>query len=94
MDKVWVATVRKAHGEENGVYGVYDSREAVFEALKELPNITVWVDAAGNVQGRPVRERDWSKGLYQPYLPEYWATAEAYRVQGRVKLQAASQPRI
>jgi hypothetical protein len=89
MSEVWVAMVRKAHGEENDVHGVYSSREAVFEALLALPNMTVYVDAAGNVQGRPVREHDWSKGLgWQALLPEYWATAEPWEVQERQAAQA------
>lgn len=85
MDEVWVAQTWKAHGDETDVHGVFESREAAFESLKALPNMTVYVDEHGNVAGRPVKqqepgERRWGRG---PYVPERWASAEPYKVQGR-----------
>ena len=44
MDEVWVAMTWKAHGDEEYVHGVFGSREAAFESLKALPNMTVYVD--------------------------------------------------
>ena len=44
----------RAHGDEMDVHGVFESREAAFESLKALPNMTVYVDEHGfNVVSRP-----------------------------------------
>ena len=85
MDEVWVAMTWKAHGDEETVYGVFDSREAAFESLKALPNMTVYVDEHGQVAGRPRKEQEPGAFLRRrgPYVPEYWASAAPYKVQGR-----------
>jgi hypothetical protein len=88
VEEVWVAETWEAHGYGHCVHGVYGSREAAFEALKALPNMTVYVDAAGNVQGRPRKERDLGRiigeGRWGSMPPERWATAQAFKVEGRV----------
>lgn len=84
MDEVWVALTWKAHGYEEDIHGVFDSREAAFESLKALPNMTVYVDEQGNVAGRPRKEQEPGALLRGgPYVPEYWASAAPYKVQGR-----------
>jgi len=92
MDEVWVATTWSAHGEDSGVHGVFDSREAAFESLKALPNMTAYTDSAGNVRGRPKKERDWSLGLRQGWIPEKWAIAEPVKVQGRATVATPAPP--
>ena len=91
MDEVWVALTWKAHGYEEDIHGVFDSREAAFESLKALPNMTVYTDEHGNVAGRPVKQREPGEILRRrsPYVPERWASAEPYTVQGRAGPGAA-----
>ncbi len=81
MDEVWVAEVWQAHGYGHGVHAVYGSREAAFEALRAMPNMTVYVDAAGEVRGRPRVERGRSA---EAHLPEWWAHAHPMMIEGRV----------
>lgn len=93
MDEVWVALTWKAHGYEEDIHGVFDSREAAFESLKALPNMAVYVDEHGNVAGRPRKERDYTRPLRRgPYVPEYWASAAPYKVQGRTAPSPPGQP--
>lgn len=84
MDEVWVAEVWKAHGYSHGVHAVYGSREAAFEALRAMPNMTVYVDAAGEVRGRPRKERVPGAGAYLSAPPEWWAHAHPMMIEGRV----------
>lgn len=85
MDEVWVAQTWKAHGYDMDIHGVFDSREAAFESLKALPNMTVYVNEHGNVAGRPSKRQEPGEVLRRrgPYVPEYWASAEPFKVQGR-----------
>ena len=85
-----MAETWEAHGYSHDVHGVYDSRGAAFEALKAMPNMTVYVDAAGEVQGRPRKERDigraigeWSLGGVPSWFPVRWAHAHPMEVEGR-----------
>ena len=88
VDEVWVAETWSAYGEDRGVHGVFESREAAFESLKALPNMTVYVGDDGFVHGRPVKERS-TRGSLREWMawslrnPEKWAVAEPYKVQGR-----------
>lgn len=91
--EVWVAETWHAHGEGCCVHGVYASREAAFEDLKKLPNMTVYVNEHGNVVGRPKREWDWSQRWSELFpgdgtirLPpaEKWAMARPMQVQARL----------
>lgn len=75
-EEVWVAHGHCGWGEEARVVGLYDSREAAFEGLKKRPNMTVYVDDQGRVQGRPKKQ----DGLY---FERMWATAWPMTVQGR-----------
>lgn len=72
-DEVWVVTIRKAHGEDNDVAAVCDSREAAFDVLK-AEGMTVYVDKHGQVQGRPRNENAY---------PAYWGTAVPMKIRGR-----------
>lgn len=65
--------ISSAHGEDTAIEGVYDSREAAFEGLKEQPNMTVWVSEDGSVRGRPKRERRPGKFWTAPWMPVRWA---------------------
>jgi hypothetical protein len=91
MDEVWVALTWEAHGYGTRVFGAYGSREAAFEALKALPNMTVYVDAAGEVRGRPRKER--SPGMSLRYWmnqpPERWAHARPVKVESRQPITQA-----
>lgn len=71
---VWVAETWRAHGYDHGVQGVYDSREAAFEGLKDRPNLTVYVGKDGNLHGRPRSEA---------HPRAEWAWAAPLKVQGR-----------
>ena len=51
--EVWVAETWGAHGYGHDVLGLYDSREAAFEGLKAVPDMTVYVDERGHLAGRP-----------------------------------------
>jgi hypothetical protein len=82
-EEVWVAETWKAHGYDHDVLGVYGSREAAFEALKAEPNMTVWVDEAGAVHGRPIREPAFSWPPRHAFMPVKWAQAMPMRVQDR-----------
>ena len=95
MDEVWVALTWKAHGYEEDIHGVFDSREAAFESLKALPNMTVYVDEHGHVAGRPAKRQEPGELLRRrgPYVPEYWASAAPYTVQGRAGSPATAQSR-
>lgn len=70
--EVWVAETWHAHGEAQRVEGVYDSREAAFEGLKAVPDMTVYVDERGHLVGRPRHEREylarWGKARPMPVL--------------------------
>ena len=71
MDEVWVALTWKAHGYEEDIHGVFDSREAAFESLKALPNMAVYVDEHGSVAGRPAKEAKPGDALRRrAYVPE------------------------
>jgi hypothetical protein len=89
MAEIWVAETWKAHGYDRTVYGLYDSREGAFEALKALPNMTVWVDRHhGKLHGRPRKVRQRlavpSAGTWDRHpLPERWAIAQPMEVQSR-----------
>lgn len=72
--EVWVAETWRAHGYGHGIHGVYESREAAFEALKSEPGMTVWVDERGIVRGRP---RDDER------FGATWAMAASQKVQAR-----------
>jgi hypothetical protein len=71
---VWVAETWQAHGYGHSVQGVYDSREAAFEGLKDRPNLTVYAGKDGNLHGRPRSEA---------HPRAEWAWAAPLTVQGR-----------
>jgi hypothetical protein len=79
-DEVWVVTISQAHGEGNDVSGVYDSREAAFEALR-AEGMTVYIDQYGQVQGDPPNERD---------LGAWWGEAVPLWVGGGGGIEPAS----
>ena len=72
--QVWVAETWNAHGYDQMVLGVYTSREAAFQALKERPNMTVYTDENGHVKARPCREPSFSDQVIA-YLPVKWGRA-------------------
>ena len=78
MDEVWVIETHRGHGEEARVHGVYDSREAAWDALKELPGLTVYADDDGMLCARP-KDESWRNPL------RLWAAGSPYRVQGRAE---------
>lgn len=79
---IWVALAWGAHGHGTRIHGVYSTREAAFEDLRNLPNMTVWVDLAGHVRGRPRRERS-GDAHWRGWLPEQWAEARPWKIQDR-----------
>lgn len=83
---VWVALAWDAHGYNTRIHGVYESREAAFDGLRDMPNMTVYVDLAGHVRGRPRRERIGIDLLRrnEGRLPEQWAEARPWTVAERV----------
>jgi hypothetical protein len=84
---IWVALIHSGHGEDTMIHGAYESREAAFEGLRDLPNMTVYIDLAGHVRGRPRRERTGIDLLRRSaYLPERWAEARPWTVRGRADL--------
>ena len=84
---IWVALIHSGYGEDTMIQGAYESREAAFEGLRDMPNMTVWVDLAGHVRGRPRRERTGIDLLRRwPNLPEKWAEARPWTVQGRAAI--------
>lgn len=72
-DEVWVADIHGGHGENFRVLGVYESREAAWDALSADPRMTVYEDYHGNLRGRP---RDTS--AIGP-----WASARPMPIRGR-----------
>lgn len=79
--EVWVAETWNAHGYDHTVLGVYAGREAAFRALKELPNMAVYVDEHGHVRGRPKREPSFNEQVIMP-IPVQWGRAWPAKVQG------------
>ena len=74
-----------AHGCGSRICGVYESREAAFEGIKDMPNMTVYVDRAGIVRGHPRKERTGLDLLRRDAvrLPEQWAEARPWTVMER-----------
>lgn len=94
MNEVWVAETWRLYGEDRCVRGLYDSREAAFEALRALPNMTVYTDGHGQVRGRPRKVHEpgtFVRGGVQ-WVPEEWAIAHPMRVQGRARPQGPVPP--
>ena len=83
MTEVWPVLTWNAHGEGTMLLGVYDSREAAFEALKAEPNMTAYVDAEGALRGRPKHEPSFGELLARPYIPVKWALGRPFKVQSR-----------
>jgi hypothetical protein len=83
-DEVWVVETHRGHGESARVHGVYVSREAAWDALKELPNMTVYVDDDGRLQGRPKNE-SWQNPN------RLWAWGHPMRMQARKSATAQAE---
>lgn len=81
MEQVWVAETWHAHGEEHMIKGIYDSREAAFEGLKSVPDMTIYIAEDGSLIGRPRHERE--------YLAR-WGRARLMPVQGRKQAPEAA----
>jgi hypothetical protein len=85
--EVWVAETWQAHGYGHSVQGVYESREAAFEGLKDRPTMTVYVGKDQNLHGRPRSEA---------HPRAEWAIATPLKVQGRRPVpspDASEEPR-
>ena len=80
--QVWVAETWCAHGEESQVQGVYDSREAARDGLKDEVD-TLYVDDAGLLRGRPRGEPPYGFGAR-------WAMAGPMEVRGRTPTERSS----
>jgi hypothetical protein len=83
VETVWPVLIWNAHGEGTMLLGVYDSREAAFEAVKAEPNMTAWVDGKGELHGRPRVEPKWLGLRRVPRVPERWAHGHPVPVQSR-----------
>ena len=82
MEQVWVAETWQAHGEGKRVVGVYDSREAAWDALR--PEVETLYVRNGCLWGRPRdEERRWRPG--EPWKPLVWALAQPMPVLGRAQ---------
>lgn len=76
MSEVWVVEIHHGHGEDTKVAGVYADREAAWDAFKDRPNLTLYVDERGHLRGRPRRD-EW-------HLARLWLHGHPMLVQGRV----------
>ncbi len=65
-NEVWVADIHSGHGENFRVLGVYESREAAWDALRADGRMTVCADGAGHLRGQP---RD--ESAIGPYASAY-----------------------
>jgi hypothetical protein len=97
-DEVWVAETWCAYGEDRYVQGLYDSREAAFEALKDIAGMTVYVGGDQNVHGRPRNPdgpKEWrepgGRGWMEPDR-RTWAFAKPMRVRGRKADAVSARP--
>lgn len=84
MSQVWVVETWEAHGYSHYIQGVYESREAAFEGLKDEPNMTVYVDDHGLLQGKPKRERGFG---------DCWAGGRPHEVKGRKVIEVPDLPK-
>jgi hypothetical protein len=66
VSEVWVVTTHHGHGESMTVAGLYESREAAWDAFAEMPNLTLYVDEHSHLRGRPRRDGpgDWPIWLH------------------------------
>jgi hypothetical protein len=81
-EEVWVAETWEAHGEGQSVQGVYSSREAAWDGLKDEVD-TLYIGGDGLVRGKPRDEvGDWRD------CGRRWASAEPMKVQGRAEPQS------
>lgn len=76
---VWVVETHSGHGEDADVLGVYRSREAAWDAIKALPDVTAYMDGNGNVRGRPKNEGRPNSVM----RPRYYAWGHPMTVQDR-----------
>lgn len=93
-----MAETWRHYGEDRYVQGLYDSREAAFEGLKEIPEMTVYVGADGSVIGRPRHPggpKEWKEPRGRGWLEpdrRTWAIARPMKVRGRKADAAGASP--
>ena len=90
-EEVWVAETWGPHGEGQWMLGVFSSREAAFDALRDQPNMTVYVGEDGWVHGRPRREHSFSWPPAKPWVPVKWGQARPMMIRGRAPISAGTK---
>jgi len=75
VTEVWVVEIHHGHGEGAMVAGVYVDREAAWDAFRDRPNLTLYVDEQGHLRGRP-RSDEW-------HLARLWLHGHPMPVQPR-----------